>query len=85
MALPGGNLTVWTDVTNPSIVFYQLPEEMPLMAGWPDAVGADISGTIQFAVLGDIQLESAIRGAQRYKIEFSQHEANAYVIFNGAS
>lgn len=83
MALPGGNLTVWTDIENPSIIFHELPEPMPLMLGWPDAVGVEKTSQVEYVVLGDIQLVIAVQGTDTYKIEFVQYDANAYVIYNG--
>jgi hypothetical protein len=83
MSLPSNNFSEWTSAERPEIIFYKLPEDMPLMLGWPDAAGENITDKVQYEKLGDIELVGATQGYELYKIEFIQRDANAYVIFNG--
>ncbi len=79
MPIPG----TLSPVGEPQITFVPLPEPMPLLLGWPDAAGENITDKVKLVLLGDVELLFAARTPARYKLEFTQHDANAYVIFNG--
>lgn len=85
MTIPGTQMSLWTKEDKPRIKFNPLPEPLPLLLGWPNAAGQNITSKILWEAVGNIELVGGTRSQTRYRIEFKQHDANAYVIYNGLS